>query len=269
MLQYFRERRMAKRRALGIRAAINLDQLDVGQALVAGRHAGDLPARHKFNTEASPYCVANELICAELGHHIRLPIPSFAITFTDQLPVKYVFSTLDVNYAGRDLMPIDPTNCVKCLPELCAGILVFDIFVVNSDRHDENLVVDRTDNPREIYVYDHDAALFGTFSGGGLDRLRELRHSLGVTAGPHSGGNRHCLLDAIETTAYFRPWISRIGGISYRFLSDVCNEARRYGITREEAEAAIEFLEKRKTSLVGLMSRHREEFTGISLWKTI
>ena len=53
------------------------------------------------------------------------------------------------------------------LPDVCTGIVLFDVLIANCDRHDDNLVVDNDIAPREIYVYDHDIALFGYWAGGG------------------------------------------------------------------------------------------------------
>jgi len=260
---------MAKKRDLGIRAIVNLDQLGVGQSLVGGRVGGSLPARHKGNSDERPYCVANEFICAELGRVIRLPIPAFAITYTEQVHAKYLFSTLDMNYSGQNFLPVDPPSCVRHLPELCAGIVAFDIFIVNQDRHDANLVVDNTAQPKKMFVYDHDVAMFGSIRTQGEARLARMRDRLGITGGGHSGGVRHCLLDAITTTRHFSLWLDRIAGIPYRLLKDICGEAVGYGITRDEATAAKHFLEQRQRSVKGLIDRHRPEFRGITAWETL
>ncbi len=155
---------MAKRN-LRVRALTNLDQLDLGTAISLGRVGGELPARHKWTNDDRPYCVANEFICAELAHQIGLPIPPFAITQSNQFPAVPIFSTVDINFDGRDFSPVEPEYCVKHLEDLCAGVLVFDVFIANSDRHDENIVVNDDLTPTELYLYDHDVALLGYFKG--------------------------------------------------------------------------------------------------------
>src|SRR3990170_1752400 len=64
-----------------------------------------------------------------------------------------------------------PHRCCAALPQICSGILLFDLLVANSDRHVGNLKVDDPDNPLEIDVFDHDRALFGAVAGQATVRL--------------------------------------------------------------------------------------------------
>jgi hypothetical protein len=167
---------MAKR-LLRVRAIAKLDSLGLGQAIAAGQVAGELPARHKWNNEASPYCVANEFICTSLGRFIGLPIAPFAITSSDDFQQKFIFSSISVNYNNRDFSPVIPEHCVQHMLDMCSGLLAFDILIANSDRHDENLVVNNDIHPTEMAIYDHDVALFGSEKGAGLERLSAMNGS--------------------------------------------------------------------------------------------
>jgi hypothetical protein len=261
---------MAKKSRLVVRAGINLDQLGFAKALARGECEGDLPARHKWNRlNESPYCVANEFICGKLADHIGLPIPPFAITQSDLVPGKNIFSTLNFNFDGRQLRPVLPEFLVSHLPELCAGVVAFDILVMNADRHDENLAVDNLSQPTAMQVFDHDVALFGWTAGEGIKRLEKLNGRLGITQGAVSQGNRHILLDAITTTKHFRPWTDRIFSIPISYIQTLCRQAIAYGITAAEADAAEKALTVRKSEIAGLITRHRAQFKGITRWETI
>ena len=260
---------MAGRRKLVIRAGIKLDQLGFGQALRSGKLDGDVPARHKWPWEGSPYCIANEFICGKIADYLALPIPPFAITYSPSIPGGTVFSSLNFNFDGRNLRPVLPETCVQNMPDVCAGIVLFDILVANCDRHDENLAVDDLQNPRGIQMFDHDVALFGCEKGGGIKRLNELQSRLGISGGSVSQGNRHVLLDHLTSTEHFGQWIDAIYGVPHSFVERMCKEATRFGITKAEADRATKFLNMRKADLRGIISRHGDEFKGIKTWKTL
>lgn len=256
-------------RKLVVRALTNLDPFGYEQAIARGRVEGQLPARHKWNYDASPYCVPNEFICGELARFIGLPIPCFTITRSEVFANRIIFSTLNVNYDGRDFAPVDSAACVRCLPELCAGVLMLDILIANSDRHDENIVVDSNQKPKLLYIYDHDVALFGYHAKEGAQRLKSMRGRLGISKGARSAGTRHIFLDHFETNKHFGEWIKRIAHIPHGFTERVCNEAINYGLDQVEANAALDFIKERQDSLPGILNRKKNEFKGIAHWESL
>lgn len=231
-----------------------------------GKGFGHTLAIHKTKWSGSPYCVPNEFIVAEIGHFLRLPIPPSGITYGDGGLV--LFSGLDFNFDKLQLPHIVPDLCWAALPELCTGVVLFDIFIVNSDRHDENLAVDNVARPTAMRVFDHDQALLG---GGdptiaGVERLNKLTNRLGVTAGPVSRGNPHCLLDEVDTDKHFEGWIRRIEAIPEWFLSEVCSEARACGLSKTEATAVSDFLVSRRNGFREILNSNKTLFTGIVNW---
>jgi hypothetical protein len=202
-----------------------------------------------------------------LGRFIGLPVAPFAIVNAPQAGGRIMFASFRFNYDGRDLDPILPEPCVKHLPDVCAGVMMLDVWVTNADRHDANLSVDRMDKPSEMKIFDHDCALFGVDDPAGVDRLTLLRTRLGVTAGPKTKGFRHIFLDAISSSSYFDKWILRIYSTPNTYIDRLCNDAQQYGLTAEQSTAAAEFLKHRRDSLPGLLNRHREEFKGIASWE--
>jgi hypothetical protein len=262
---------MAKAR-FGITALLDPDPLGLGH-YTGGKVDGAVPAKHKWNTTWSPYLVANEFICGTIGRFLGLPIPPFAITEPpSETPARYMFSTLHFNYEGRDLRPVLPDNCVSSLPEMCARVIVFDVLIGNADRHDHNLAVDRMDEPRDMKVFDHDCALFGANFGNepiGIERLSALRGRLGISAGPITGGNRHCLLRSIKSAEHFRTWTDQLWELGGNYLRRICSEAQQYGISQQEATAAADFLEDRSKDVAGILNRHKEEFVAVKPWRMI
>jgi len=124
---------------------------------VDGRVLGYAQTWHRVNPDYNNRCIANEYISGRIGIFLGLPIPPFAITHDKDENVY--FSSLDFNFNRAILPPIVPDRCVACLPELCTGILLFDILIANEDRHEANLVTDSVSSPKFIHVYDHDQAL--------------------------------------------------------------------------------------------------------------
>jgi hypothetical protein len=160
----------------------------------------------KQNSPESPYLIANEWIASQIACFLRLPVPPAALTRVGT-GRKGLFASLA--FGGPDSEPddVDPVACVRDLPNLCAGILFFDVLIANADRHIGNIRVDFPQAPRQIAIIDHDRALFGCWENEGAKRLSELRDRLGITGGSVTGQNRHCFLDLIKTDVHFPEWI--------------------------------------------------------------
>jgi hypothetical protein len=227
-----------------------------------GRY-GDVSTFVKACSDVSPYCVPNELICGEIGRFLRLPVPPFGIvsSTTDKNPL---FASMRF---AQDRPPgVDPERCVERFPWLCAGVLLLDIFVANEDRHDENLAADSRSNPKQLYVFDHDVALFGWKSGGAIERLGLLRDRLGVSGSPVTRGNRHCFLDLVSNVDHMREWIQRISTIPEWFIDAVCREAVGTGVSAKEAAAGADFLKGRRYQMDSIIRNFQSEFKAVRDW---
>ena len=123
-----------------------------------------LSAIAKDNSLA-PYCIPNELICGELARFLRLPVPPVGVV--SQSAGTPLFASRDFNLTGNSLPPVDVAACVQQLPRLSAGLLLFDIWVANCDRHAENFSVDFLATPPVMNIFDHSHALFG-YAGGAV-----------------------------------------------------------------------------------------------------
>lgn len=216
------------------------------------------------------YFVSNEHICGIIGRCIGLPLPPSGIIFAPSHHIKTWFASLNFNLSGNALPMVDTTACVSQLPDLSAGLIIFDILVANSDRHEKNFAVDFAANPPRMSVFDHSHALFGYDSSQGLNRLKQLRARLGISGGTFTSGNRHCLLDVIDSDLHFSKWFNRIRLIPDYLIEDACYGTVELGLlTNAEAKAAKDFLIYRRNNIRGLVKKHRPEFKSIKQWSLI
>jgi hypothetical protein len=231
---------------------------------VGDGHLVSLNAVAKTNVPITPYCVANELMCGELGRFLGLPVPPGGVVYAPNGNLFY--ASLNFNLTGNTLPPVNTTRCVGELPQLSAGVLLFDILIANPDRHGRNFSVDFSSKPATMNVFDHGHALLGKDAGKGISRLEKLKDRLGISGGSRTAGNRHSLLDQIKSDAQFGHWLDRIHMIPNFFIDDLANEVVGLGCTDAEAKAAAAFLKHRCHHLDGIVRANRSEFTGIRSW---
>lgn len=208
-----------------------------------------------------PYEVANEYICAELARQLRLPVPA---SFVVELPGEEstpAFAALAFNLGGGRTPPIDPGVAVREEPELCTAVVLFDAWVVNTDRHAGNISFQVARPPHRLNVFDHSHALFRW-----SDSLTYCVNELGITG---DRGNRHCLLNALPTAQYIPGWLERIARIPEYIVSEVLRDAVELGLPQQLAEDGARFLIDRRTRLPGIVAAHRGEFPAVTDWALI
>jgi hypothetical protein len=219
------------------------------------------------NSDVSPYLIPNEWICGNLAWFLRLPIPPFALVRKSSTQ-KGMFASL--KFGTSDSTPDDarPERCVQSLPDLCTGILLFDVLVANGDRHVGNIKVDDPFQPSLMHVFDHDRALLGCVAKGGRRRLGHMLTRMGILGGSGSfgGEQRHCFIDELNTAAHFGKWLERIRQIPDWFVGEICRQVRGLGVTQLEAEAAMSFLRHRKTQIRSLVTSNKAAFSGVRNW---
>ncbi len=223
----------------------------------------ELQAVVKSNQPIAPYCVPNELICGEIGRYLQLPIPPGGLVeFENQV----FFASLDFNLAGESLPPIVPATCVEALPFLAAGVLVFDAFIANNDRHPRNLSLDLSVKKPRLMVFDHGHALLGDEPSKSVERFKRVEDRLGIAGGEDSGGVPHCLLDHLKVADHLDAWLKRVEQVPGYVIEGVCERAVGLGITDAEAGAASDFLKNRRHLLRSIVKANRAQFKGIIQW---
>jgi hypothetical protein len=220
---------------------------------------------HSFareNSDVSPYLVPNEWICGNIGRMLGLPVPPFALFRTGK-KTKPMFGSLDFRYSESPPPDTNPAKCVDRMPRECAGLVVFDIFIANADRHAGNIVVDNPNNPTEIHMFDHDRALFGYVKGQGAARLQKVENRLGVSGGSQSTGNAHCMLEHLSSSDDLSEWCQRIATIPIWQIEDICKSEC---VPSRLREAAISFLRSRRNNIGQLIMANKDAFPNIKDW---
>ena len=201
------------------------------------------------------YCLPNELICGELARFLRLPAPPVALV---ALPGEEArVASLDFNFTDHPLSPVDVDACLHLLPSLSAGLLLFDIWIANPDRHNGNFHVDFQCSPPRLNFFDHGQALLGHVPGEAVARMERLQGKLATVS---------CFLARISEDTHFPLWLERIRATPDFFIEELCAEARPYGLTDEECAAASAFLKSRRDSLAALINADRPAFKSMLTW---
>ncbi len=225
---------------------------------VTGSYLITVASVAKPNSANAPYCIPNELICANLGRFLYLPIPPSGVVEAPSTGLGPWFASLNFNLTDNSLPPIDPPACEQYLPDLTTGVCLYDILIANPDRHRRNLSVDDRVRPTTMNVFDHSHALFGVEPGSGTRRLSNARSQLAIS--------KHCLLGIIRTDQYFEKWISRIEAIPDFYIDEICGEAVGLGIDGTEADMARNFLKERRSNFRSLIAAQQSAFASITQW---
>jgi hypothetical protein len=123
-------------------------------------------------TAAEPFIVANEIFCN---------------------------SILDFNLAGQALPPVTASTIVAAFPRLSWGIILFDMLVMNGDRHGQNIAHDTA--TQKVQIFDHSHAF--------LRPQGDIAATLAANDG-NLGFGGHCLAQEIDTFDGFDIWNERI-----------------------------------------------------------
>jgi hypothetical protein len=216
------------------------------------------------NTGNCHFTVANEFICARLGSFLGLPIPPFAL-LQQKGRTDVWFGSIDYNLTGQSLPPIDSADCVAEFPALSTGIVLFDVWIANTDRHTGNLNMDQIPGkPARLNVFDHSHALF-RFDG--EVRANQLINQFAITEKTEAGANRHCLLDDLNTADFFEDWHKKFDQMPDYLIEETCATTVEAGIlSSTESTTAIKFLKTRKSNLRDLIKQNRKEFKSIDPW---
>jgi hypothetical protein len=208
-----------------------------------------------------PYTVAQEYICAELAKHIRLPLPPHFIA-RDRRSKELLFCTMNLTLGGGEPPRLDqPKSAVAQEPDLCTGLILFDIWVLNTDRHDENVSFQSQRPPQRLGIFDHSHTLF--FYPDWSVRFHG-KLAIGGKDAPES--NRHVLLDHLDTIDHIPKWLKRIRGVPDEYLGEILMNATELGLPTLIAKQAFAFLRERRDTLQKILDDHRHEFSSIHQW---
>lgn len=203
----------------------------------------------KAATGAMPMTVVNELICADLGRAVKLPVPpSFLVHHGDGKPYHV---SLNFHLAGEDLPPADAAAVVADHPSLAAGIVLFDSWICNGDRHRGNLAYDKVS--KRVTLFDHSHSFL---TGAGKQRLEQAAGQLAI------GG--HCVARELTQVDGFRTWHTRIMAVPDFYIREAVEQTVGVGPMEADIAAfAAEYLLDRRRRLLDLVDANRAHFPKI------
>jgi len=211
----------------------------------------------KRDSKDAPYAVANEFICGRLGLLIGLPVPPGAVVVDDDGELAYV--SLRFGPRGEPPPPINPQKFVEDNPSTVAGVIAFDCWIRNPDRHQHNLAYVRGEPRIPVMVFDHSHALLGIQAGEAVQQLQET-----VDEPLISGILRRHVTSGRE----FGYWADRIRAVSSALIRDICRTVvHADGITADECTAAAEFLIRRKDRVLEMIRASKGRMPNVRRWE--
>jgi hypothetical protein len=200
----------------------------------------------KKATPATPYIVANEIFCNSIAKILLLPCPPGATL--DKSGEPYFFS-LDFNLAGMALPPVSAAAIVALDPRLSWGIILFDMLVMNGDRHGQNIAHDTA--TQKVQIFDHSHAF--------LRPQGDIAATLAANEGNLCIGS-HCLAPEINTFDGFDIWNERIKQIPDYFIEGLVEACSLVGLPDAHKNACTDFMKKRRYELEDILNKNLASF---------
>jgi hypothetical protein len=224
----------------------------MGIGVMASRIVG-INGVAKAASAGDPYAVANELVCAALARAICLPCPPSFLVEKEGTPFHV---SLDFNLSGHSLPPVVPAQVVQQQPGLSTGVILFDAWIVNPDRHNRNIAFDTIGN--RLWIFDHSHAFMAGRRG--TQHLIDNSTTLGI------GG--HCLAPAVTTMSEAPKWLDRIMTVPEFYIAEAMEMAADVGLPRDDRAFCVDFLCERRENLSEILTANRAVFPHVQpdLW---
>jgi hypothetical protein len=153
---------------------------------------------------------------------------------------------LNFNLAGEDLPPANPARVVQANSAMAWGIVLFDVWIVNGDRHRRNIAFDADTN--RLQIFDHGNALFCPDH----ERLVIMRDQLAI--------GQHCLANEIVSLDGMLTWLQRINSIPEFYIRSLIESAVDVGLPAEHIDLCASFLIERRANLLTLLHTFHSSF---------
>jgi hypothetical protein len=185
-----------------------------------------------------PFEILNEFICNRLAIALSLscPLGDIGRLAADELAWISFAATQD----GETIAPPDIIDEVAVkYPDFAAGVLVFDEWVMNYDRTDENIIWFPGMTP---YVIDHGEALF------------TMRQQLTQPDGPYTPVTAsHAFRGHVSADAVSK-WIGKVNALSLDAITEPLAMARSWGlVSADDARSAATLLDGRRRWLTPML----------------
>lgn len=217
----------------------------VGKGATSPYHVAVLGVAKASNPNM-PRTVANELICADLGRAIRLPIPPSFIVMKENVPYHV---SLNFYLAGESLPDADPSAVAAAHPDLCCGIVLFDSWICNGDRNNGNIAFDAITS--RVMLFDHSHAFMH-----GADWRPYLDKQRGTL-------NVHPLAAHMTSGAAFAHWNDRIAQVPEYFIREAVEHGADSGMSQDDKKFCADFLIERRDQLMDLVEATKANFPKI------
>lgn len=225
----------------------------VGEGVTGSRYC-HLGGILKTDSSEAPYTVANELVASRLAGLLGLPVPPGTVVSLADGTMAYAM--LRFGLAGESPPPVNVSQFVLNRSKLAAGIVLFDAWILNADRHAGNIAY--VPPSRDLVsVFDHGHALLGTWENKATEYMRANldTHALGYG----------CIISQLSHTKDLEEWIQAIQGVRDAAIKEVCRPLSGLGLcTKDERDVLVSFLVHRKKTLRDLVQQGRGAFAGIA-----
>lgn len=199
------------------------------------------------STHERPWAVVNDYIATTMALAAGVPVPPNALVefrqTTGHLALAY-------GEGGMTPPPVDLSQAVPDDPWAATGIMVFDQWLLNEDRHEDNVV---KLPGRPLVAIDHDGALLGH------DRVADPVSALaGMRERWVVNG---AIAQHLTTWEYVTPWTHRIKSVTQeeiRRAAYLCFDSNL--VNAAEREAIIDFLARRQDTVGRHMETVRQMF---------
>lgn len=184
--------------------------------------------------------VVNEFVCTRLAIGLGLPVP---MGDAAELDGRNAWVSAEIALDGVTLPAADPDEVLKHAISDLAGICVFDVWVANHDRSDENILF----HPRVgLWAIDHEAALAGPATLHPTHLAREVMSK-----------THWSLVDPARLSERsLQDWAERIRTISPHMIDSTLREAQARRLLDEPQRKAIHhFLSERARMIYHLLAK--------------
>lgn len=197
-----------------------------------------------------PYVVANELICGRLAQALLLPTPPGYLIEKAGTPY---YVSMNFNLAGEDLPPADCGLIVQKHLDISWGIILFDAWVLNHDRHSQNLAYDSVTD--KVQIFDHSHAF--------VANANDIEAHLNSNVDKLAIGN-HCLAQEVNALQGINKWALRIAAVPEYYIREVVKAAESVGLPPLHTDVCTDFLLHRRNMIRDLIKKNPSTFPKVA-----
>lgn len=206
-----------------------------------------------------PYSLTNEYVGNRLAAVLGLPVPPGTIAVTPAGDKMFV--TLRYSAGGTSLPQVVPAELVQDRPRIAAGIVAFDVWIANWDRHANQIAYVR--GLSGVSIIDHGRSLLTLPTGQGAAAVTAARDA------PHLYA-QSCLLPHVDKLAELEHWAGRIEAIPDALIGEICHStaADLDLCTPADASALEDFLTHRKKRIMDYLRAEQAMLPRVTGWST-